>query len=73
MIGMPKVILLRRRLENPEGPCLVPLTEFCERTPGTHDVGGRKPITDGTWWKVDIPVLLTRLASQGSRRRRVGI
>jgi putative SOS response-associated peptidase YedK len=34
----------RPRLENPEGRCLIPLTEFCEWTPGTHDVGGGKPI-----------------------------
>lgn len=34
----------RPRLEKPERRRLIPLTEFCEWTPETHDVGGGKSI-----------------------------
>ncbi len=42
----------RQRLENPAGRCLIPLTEFCEWTPCTHDVGGGKPIKGEMWFDV---------------------
>jgi putative SOS response-associated peptidase YedK len=47
----------RRLAEKPENRCLVPLTEFCEWTPDTHDVGGGKPIKGEMWFQVtDQPI-----------------
>jgi len=42
----------RRLAEKPENRCLVPLSEFCEWTPGVHDVGGGKPIKGEMWFQV---------------------
>lgn len=41
-----------------ERRCLVPLTEFCEWTPETHDLGdGKKPLTGEMWFQVtDQPI-----------------
>lgn len=42
----------RRLAERPESRCLVPLTEFCEWTPGVHDVGAKRPIKGEMWFQV---------------------
>jgi putative SOS response-associated peptidase YedK len=53
-LGLPQ---WRRLAENPENRCLIPLTEFCEWTPDTHDVGGGKPIKGEMWFQVaDQPI-----------------
>lgn len=36
----------------PEQRCLVPLTEFCEWTPDTHQVGEGKPVKGEMWFAV---------------------
>jgi putative SOS response-associated peptidase YedK len=37
----------------PEKRCLIPLTEFCERTPEGHDLGdGKKPVKGEMWFDV---------------------
>jgi putative SOS response-associated peptidase YedK len=36
----------------PEQRCLVPLTEFCEWTPDTHQVGKGKPVEGEMWFAV---------------------
>ncbi|WP_010218972.1 SOS response-associated peptidase family protein [Sphingomonas sp. PAMC 26621] len=37
----------------PENRCLVPLSEFCEWTPETHDLGdGKKPLKGEMWFQV---------------------
>ncbi len=47
----------RRLAEAPENRCLIPLTEFCEWTPETHDVGGGRPIKGEMWFRLlDQPV-----------------
>ena len=40
----------RELAANPENRCLVPLTEFCEFTPGKHDLGDGKPPLKGEMW-----------------------
>lgn len=41
----------------PEQRCLIPLTEFCEWTPDTHQVGEGKPVKGEMWFAVpDQPV-----------------
>ena len=42
----------RRLAEHPRNRCLIPLSEFCEWTPDTHDVGGGKPIKGEMWFQV---------------------
>lgn len=42
----------RRLAEKSENWCLVPLTEFCEWTPDTHQVGEGKPVKGEMWFKV---------------------
>ena len=47
----------RRLAERPENRCLVPLTEFCEWTPDTHQVGEGKPVKGEMWFSVtDQPI-----------------
>jgi putative SOS response-associated peptidase YedK len=42
----------RRLTERPENRCLVPLTEFCEWTPGPIDLqDGKKPIRGEMWFQ----------------------
>jgi len=41
---------LRQLAERPENRCVVPLTEFCEFTPGKHDLGDGKPPLKGEMW-----------------------
>lgn len=43
---------------NPENRCLIPLTEFCEWTPGLYDFeDGKKPIKGEMWFQVtDQPI-----------------
>lgn len=49
----------RKLAEKPENRCLIPLTEFCEWTPDTHDVGGGKPVKGEMWYAVaDQPVFM---------------
>ncbi|MDP9086455.1 MAG: SOS response-associated peptidase family protein [Pseudomonadota bacterium] len=40
----------RKLAEKPENRCLVPLTEFCEWTPGKHDLGDGKQALKGEMW-----------------------
>jgi putative SOS response-associated peptidase YedK len=40
----------RRLAEKPENRCIVPLTEFCEFTPGKHDLDDGKPPLKGEMW-----------------------
>ena len=40
----------KRLAERPENRCLVPLTEFCEWTPGRIDLGDGKPPLKGEMW-----------------------
>lgn len=40
----------RRRLEDPAGRALIPLTEFCEQTPGKIDLADGKPPLHGQMW-----------------------
>lgn len=42
----------QRLASNPARRCLIPLSEFCEWTPGSHDVGGGKPIKGEMWFSV---------------------
>ncbi|MBB5730079.1 putative SOS response-associated peptidase YedK [Sphingomonas prati] len=57
----------RRLAERPESRCLIPLTEFCEWTPGTHDVGGGKPIKGEMWFSViDQPIFAVAGFWQGT-------
>jgi putative SOS response-associated peptidase YedK len=42
----------RSRLENPDGRCLIPLTEFCEWTPDSFKVGDGRPIKGEMWFDV---------------------
>ena len=61
----------RRLAEQPENRCLVPLTEFCEWTPDTHDVGDGKPIKGEMWFEVHRPAGLRGrrlLAAHGEGR-----
>jgi len=48
----------RKLAEKPENRCLVPLTEFCEWTPQTFDLGdGKKPVKGEMWFAVpDQPI-----------------
>lgn len=46
-LGLPQ---WRRLAEKPEDRCLIPLTEFCEWTPGKHDLGDGKPPLKGEMW-----------------------
>lgn len=47
-LGLPQ---WRRLAATPERRCLIPLTEFCEWTPGTHDLGdGKKPLKGEMWF-----------------------
>lgn len=39
--------------ERPEQRCLIPLTEFCEWTPGKHRVGDGAPIKGEMWFAVE--------------------
>lgn len=49
-LGLPQ---WRRLAEEPENRCLVPLSEFCEWTPDTHDLGdGKKPVKGEMWFQV---------------------
>ena len=40
----------RRLAEHPSQRCLVPLTEFCEWTPGKYDLGDGRPALKGEMW-----------------------
>ncbi|SKB98886.1 SOS response-associated peptidase family protein [Sphingopyxis flava] len=46
-LGLPQ---WRRLAENPHNRCIVPLTEFCEFTPGKHDLEDGKPPLKGEMW-----------------------
>jgi putative SOS response-associated peptidase YedK len=53
-LGLPQ---WRRLAERPENRCIIPLTEFCEWSPTTYPVEGRKPIKGEMWFAVpDQPV-----------------
>lgn len=54
-LGLPQ---WRNLAERPENRCLVPLTEFCEFTPDSHDLGdGKRPLKGEMWFQViDQPV-----------------
>jgi len=54
-LGLPQ---WRKLASDPANRCLVPLTSFCEWTPGLHDLGdGKKPIKGEMWFDVtDQPV-----------------
>lgn len=42
----------QRLASDPAQRCLIPLSEFCEWTSDTHDVGGGKPIKGEMWFAV---------------------
>ena len=42
----------RKLAERPENRCLIPLTEFCEWTSDTHQVGAGKPLKGEMWFQV---------------------
>ena len=42
----------RRLAAEPHNRCLMPLTEFCERTPEKHQVGEGKPLKGEMWFAV---------------------
>lgn len=43
----------RALAQDPARRCLIPLTEFCEWTPGAHDLGdGKKPVKGEMWYAV---------------------
>ena len=48
-LGLPQ---WRRLAQDPEQRCLIPLTEFCEWTPDTHQIGKGKPIKGEMWFQV---------------------
>ena len=53
-LGLPQWRRLAERLEN---RCLIPLTEFCEWTPDTHQVGVGKLLKGEMWFQVtDQPI-----------------
>ena len=54
-LGLPQ---WRRLAEKPENRCLVPLTEFCEWTPESHDLGDdKKPVKGEMWFRmIDQPL-----------------
>lgn len=49
-LGLPQ---WRRLAERPENRCLIPLTEFCEWTPDTYQVGVGRPLKGEMWFQVD--------------------
>lgn len=52
-----KLAQWRTHAAKPEDRCLVPLTEFCEWTPDTHQVGEGKPVKGEMWFDViDQPI-----------------